>query len=61
MITKVKTFLEEVVAEMKKVTWTSRKDLWNATLIVILSSICLGLFITLTDLMLSRGLKLIIG
>ena len=60
MITKVKTFIEEVIAEMKKVTWTSRKDLVNAALIVILSSVCLGLFITMTDLALSRGLKLII-
>lgn len=60
MIVKVKTFIEEVIAEMKKVTWTTRKDLINATLIVIMSSVCLGAFITLTDLFLSRGLKLIV-
>ena len=60
MIVKVKTFIEEVIAEMKKVTWTNRKDLVNAALIVIMSSVCLGIFITLTDLLLSRGLKLIV-
>ena len=60
MIAKIKTFIEEVIAEMKKVTWTSRKDLVNATLIVILSSVCLGAFITLTDLVLSRGLNTLI-
>ena len=60
MVVKIKTFIEEVVAEMKKVTWTSKKDLLNATLIVILSSICLGAFITLTDLVLSRGLNTLI-
>ena len=60
MIVKVKTFIEEVIAEMQKVTWTSRKDLINAALIVIMSSVCLGIFITLTDLLLSRGLKLIV-
>ena len=60
MIQKIKTFIEEVVAEMKKVSWTSRQDLINATFIVIASAICLGLFITLTDLCLSKGLRLII-
>ena len=60
MIVKVKTFIEEVIAEMQKVTWTTRKDLINSALIVIMSSVCLGVFITLTDLLLSRGLKLIV-
>ncbi|MBF0123076.1 MAG: preprotein translocase subunit SecE [Candidatus Omnitrophica bacterium] len=60
MIAKVKTFIEEVIAEMQKVTWTTRKDLINSALIVIMSSVCLGVFITLTDLLLSRGLKLIV-
>ena len=60
MIVKVKKFIEEVIAEMQKVTWTTRKDLINSALIVIMSSVCLGVFITLTDLLLSRGLKLIV-
>jgi preprotein translocase subunit SecE len=60
MVTKIKTFIEEVIAEMKKVTWTSRKDLINATLVVIMSAFCLGVFITLTDLLLSRGLNTLI-
>ncbi len=60
MIIKVKTFIEEVIAELKKVSWTSRQDLINATLIVITSSICLGCFITVVDLLVSRGLNLII-
>ena len=59
MFGRVKTFIEEVIAEMKKVTWTTRQDLINSTLIVILSAVCLGLFITLTDLVLSRGLHII--
>lgn len=60
MILKVKTFLEEVVAELKKVNWTARKDLINSSFIVIISAICLGCFITLIDLILSRGLNSII-
>ncbi|MBF0387370.1 MAG: preprotein translocase subunit SecE [Candidatus Omnitrophica bacterium] len=60
MIIKAKTFIEEVIVELKKVNWTSRKDLINSSFIVIISAICLGCFITLTDLILSRGLNTII-
>ena len=54
------TFIQEVLAELKKVSWTSRKDLINATWIVLISAICLGLFITCTDLTISRGMHAII-
>lgn len=60
MILKIKTFIEEVVAEMKKVSWTSRKDLVNSTFVVIISALCLGVFITFVDLVLSRSINLII-
>jgi preprotein translocase SecE subunit len=53
-------FVEEVLAELQKVSWTPRKDLINATWIVLISAICLGLFITTTDLLISRGMQAII-
>jgi preprotein translocase SecE subunit len=53
-------FVEEVFAEMQKVSWTPRKDLINATWIVLISAICLGLFITTTDLIISRGMHALI-
>jgi preprotein translocase SecE subunit len=60
MINKIKTFIEEVLVELSKVSWTPRKDLINATWIVLISAICLGLFITLIDVILSRGMNAII-
>lgn len=60
MVIRVKSFIEEVIAELKKVNWTTRNDLINAAFVVIISAICLGLFITTTDLILSRGLNAII-
>jgi len=60
MIDKIKKFIDEVIAELQKVSWTPRPDLINATLVVIVSSVCLGLFITLSDLILSRGLNAIL-
>jgi preprotein translocase SecE subunit len=60
MISKIKIFIEEVLVELSKVSWTPRKDLINATWIVLISAICLGLFITTIDLLLSRGMHAII-
>jgi preprotein translocase subunit SecE len=61
MFGKIKKFISEVVVELKKVSWTTRKDLIDATWIVLLSSILLGVFISGTDFVLSKLLFLIIG
>ena len=55
MITKVQNFLSEVLAEMKKVSWTTRRELIDSTLIVIFSSLLLGCFIALIDVFYSKG------
>ena len=55
MITKVQSFLNEVLAEMKKVSWTTRRELIDSTLIVIFSSVLLGSFIALIDVVYSKG------
>jgi len=60
MITKIKRFIFEVVSELKKVSWSSRKEIINSTWLVIVSAGLLGLFIGLTDLMLSRLIGLVI-
>ena len=61
MIGKVQKFISEVAVELKKVSWSTRKDLIDATWIVILSSILLGIFIGGTDFVLSKLLGLVIG
>ena len=60
MIGKVQKFVSEVAVELKKVSWSTRKDLIDATWIVIISSIFLGLFIGGTDFVLSKLLGIII-
>jgi len=57
---KIKKFILEVSTELKKVTWSTRKDLIDATWIVIISSIFLGLFIGGTDFVLSKLLGIIV-
>ncbi|MCK5082274.1 MAG: preprotein translocase subunit SecE [Candidatus Omnitrophica bacterium] len=61
MIGKVQKFVSEVAIELKKVSWSTRKDLVDATWIVFLSSVLLGVFIGATDFVLSKLLEIIIG
>ena len=60
MIEKVQKFISEVVAEMKKVSWTTRRELVDSTLIVILSSFLLGIFVGVIDFAFSKGVAVII-
>ena len=60
MIANIQKFIGEVMAEMKKVSWTTRKELVDSTLIVIFSSFLLGLFVGIIDYAFSRGVAVII-
>lgn len=60
MIAKVKNFVMEVTVELKKVSWPTKRDLVDATWLIIVSSVILGVFIGATDFVLSKILGLII-
>ncbi|MDE2221615.1 MAG: preprotein translocase subunit SecE [Candidatus Omnitrophica bacterium] len=45
---------------MKKVSWTTRRELVDSTLIVIFSSLLLGLFVGIIDFAFSRGISIVI-
>ena len=55
MIVKVRNFIGEVMAEMKKVSWVTRQELLDSTLIVLASSLFLGVFVAVIDFFLSKG------
>ena len=50
-----RVFLVEVRNELKKVTWPLRKEVYAATVVVILFSFILGTFLWIVDLILERG------
>ena len=52
---RARTFLTEVRNELKKVTWPLRKEVYAATVVVILFSFILGTFLWVVDLILERG------
>jgi len=60
MIANIQKFIGEVIAEMKKVSWTTRSELVDSTLIVIFSSFLLGIFVGVIDFAFSRGVSVII-
>ena len=60
MIVKVQNFVGEVLAEMKKVSWTTRQELVDSTLIVITSGVLLGVFVAIIDFALSKGISVLI-
>jgi len=46
---KVTTYINEVVREIKKVVWPSKKQTQNMTLLVIGVSLAVGAYITILD------------
>ena len=58
MIDKIKNYLKETVAEMKKVAWPDKKYITAATIIVLIIIIAMGIFIVLVDLGFARFFKL---
>ncbi len=50
-----RTFLVEVRNELKRVTWPTRKEVYAATVMVILFSAVLGFFLWTVDLTLDRA------
>ena len=59
ILEKVKQFFREVVAEGKKVSWSSKQEFIGATVVVIFAILVLSMFIGLVDFVLSRLFSLI--
>jgi preprotein translocase subunit SecE len=58
---RVKQFLNESKAELKKVTWPTRKQAFASTAVVILVVAIISVFLSLVDLGLTKIIKLILG
>ena len=50
-------FLSEVRNEMGRVTWPSKKEVYATTLVVILFSVVMGLYLFVVDLALDRLIR----
>ncbi len=54
---KVITFFQDVVKEMKKVTWPTKEELIESTKIVIVVCIILSLFTYVIDMIINQAFK----
>ena len=61
MIAKTNEFLANVKAELKKVTWPTRKDTYASSLVVIVLCLVSAVFLGGVDLILARLVRMILG
>ena len=60
MLAKINKFFMEVVVELKKVSWSTRRELLESTQVVLISTAFLGIFIAFMDIILSRVIGVLI-
>jgi preprotein translocase subunit SecE len=60
VVTRVKEFAQEVIAEFRKVNWPSRQELVNSTTVVIVVTVVLAFFLGGVDLALTRVVERIL-
>jgi len=54
------SYIKASIEEMKKVTWPTRKETYNYTLLVIGISLAIALFLGALDFIFTQGIQLII-
>ena len=59
LVNNTRTYLEEVAVEMRKASWPQRRELINNTVITLVASFILAIFIFGADRVISRILEFI--
>ncbi len=54
-------FIKETRQELNKVTWPTRDEVWQATLVVIITTMMLAAFIGVVDFFLSSLMRILLG
>jgi preprotein translocase subunit SecE len=60
-LAEIRAFFVEVRSELKKVTWPSRKEVYQTTLVVIATSVLFGFYLWGLDLAFSRVMSLVLA
>ncbi|MGA2220903.1 MAG: preprotein translocase subunit SecE [Verrucomicrobiia bacterium] len=58
-VVKIRDFLAEVTAELKKSAWPTRRELTDSTIMVIVTVLILGLFVAFADLVFVKLIALL--
>jgi len=54
VVARLREFVQDVLAEFRKVTWPNRTELVNSTVVVIVVTVVLALFLGVVDIVLAR-------
>ena len=54
---KLKQFVIEVWAELKKTTWPAKQEVYGTTVVVIVTVVICAFFLWIVDLILNRGME----
>lgn len=57
---KLTNYIKASIEEMKKVSWPTKKETYNYTLLVIFISVGVAIFLGLLDLVFTKGLEFLI-
>ncbi len=58
---KIIDFLNGVTKEMKKVTWPTQVELKESTLVVLVSTLIISIFISLVDIVFTKLMQTLLG
>lgn len=58
---KAKTYLRETIGELRKMTWPSRQEVVGSTVVVVIVSFIVAIFIGAVDRLLVLAMRLIFG
>lgn len=61
MLGKFGEFIQETKQELNKVTWPGREELWQSTVLVIITTFLLAAFIGAIDTVLSVIMRILLG
>ena len=61
MANRVGNFFGETAQELKKVTWPSKNELWQATVVVIVTTFLMAGYVGVIDFFLSMLMRVLLG
>ena len=56
---RMKQFLLEVVAELKKTTWPGKREVYGTTVVVIVTVVICAAYLWVVDMVLNRAMNLV--
>jgi preprotein translocase subunit SecE len=61
VLDRIRRFIDEAWSELKKVSWPSRDQVRNLTVLVFAVSLAVGLYITVFDFIFSEAVRVLSG